>query len=252
MATSQANWALTAAGYRLSNGTPSDAGGFTLTVAHGDTTHTTDTARMTLGNIGQWLFCAEVSAADAHTLVGSTTARAVLLGMGYVQNEPDWWSPESTRNTPLARLYCERGIWMTVVHLRGTMFDRSRGLESMHIGSLTRGQLLALISHSYEWVDRYLDDENVTVPTSHRAELDSTRFCLNPSPYGPRGPGAPDDLDNTSASSSSISSPNHVERRRCAPNYYHNDTALTTAPRKRRRQRGRSPPPSPCQLRATQ
>ena len=52
MTTNQANRALTAAGYRLTNATPTDAGGLSLTTKHGDTTHTMDTARMTLVDIG--------------------------------------------------------------------------------------------------------------------------------------------------------------------------------------------------------
>ena len=85
--TNQANQTLTAAGYRLLNATPLDAGGLSLTATHGDTTHTTDTARMTLGDIGQWLFRAETTSANARTLVSSNMARAILLGVGYVQNK---------------------------------------------------------------------------------------------------------------------------------------------------------------------
>ena len=89
MTTGQANQALTTAGYRLLNAPPSDAGGLSLTATQGDTTRTTNTARMALGDIGQWIFHMETAAADACTLVGSDTARTILLGMGYVQSNPE-------------------------------------------------------------------------------------------------------------------------------------------------------------------
>jgi hypothetical protein len=131
---------------------------------------------------------------------------------------------------------------MTATHPRGTMFDRSRGLESVHSGYLTRGQLLALIAHLHEWAVMYLDNENLGVSPLYQTELDGTPFSLNPGPYGPGGQGAPDDSSDTSASFSNISGSNHVEHRSCPPNCYHNKTALTTLPLKRRRQRGRSTP----------
>ena len=51
--TNQDNRALTAAGYQLTNGMPSGAGGLSFTVTASDTTHTTVTAQMTLGDSGQ-------------------------------------------------------------------------------------------------------------------------------------------------------------------------------------------------------
>ena len=111
---------------------------------------TTDTACMTLGDIGQWLFRMETTAADTHTLVGNDTARAVLLYMGYVPGNPHWWTPERLRDTTLARLYCENGIRLAPTHLRGLMYQRLRGLGSVHSGYLTCGQLLTLVVHSRE------------------------------------------------------------------------------------------------------
>ena len=102
--TDWANEALLAAGYRLLNAPPLDADGFILTATHGATTRTTDTARMTLGDIGQWLFRMETTAAGAHTPVGNETAQAVLLYMRCVPSNPQWWTPAPLRNTTLARL----------------------------------------------------------------------------------------------------------------------------------------------------
>ena len=117
------------------------------------------------------------------------------------------------------------------------MFQRRRGLESVHNGYLTRGQLLALLAHSHEWADVYLDEENLPefqpVPSSPPAEMDDTRFSLNSSPHRHGGQRAPDDSDDTSTSSSNTSGSDHVGRRRCPPNSFHNEAA-----------RGRSAPPT--------
>ena len=51
VSTGRANQALIAAGYRLLNAPPLDAVGLILAVTHGNTTRTTDTARMTLSDI---------------------------------------------------------------------------------------------------------------------------------------------------------------------------------------------------------
>ena len=115
---------------------------------------------MTLGDIGQWLFRMVTAAANARTLVGNNTARVVLLYMGYVQSNSHWWTPEPSRDTTLTRLYCENGIRTAPAHPRGKMFQRLRGLDSVHSGYLTRGQLLALVAHSDKWANRYLDPEN--------------------------------------------------------------------------------------------
>ena len=148
--TGWANAALLAAGYWLLTAPPSDADGFILSVTHDATTRTTDTARMTLSDIGQWLFRMETASADARTPVGDDTAQAVLLCMGYVANNPQWWTPAPLRDTTLTRLYCKDGIWSAPTHPRGRMYQRLRGLDSIHSGYITRGQLLAMIAHSRE------------------------------------------------------------------------------------------------------
>ena len=137
MATNQANRALTAAGYRLHTGTPSDAGSFNLTVTHGETSHTTNTVRMTLADIGQWLFRAERSAASTRSLGHNSTTHTIFLGLEYILTNPDWWSPEHTCDATLSRLYCEGGIRRTVAHPHGTMFDRNCTIGSVHSGYLT-------------------------------------------------------------------------------------------------------------------
>ena len=212
-------------------------------MTQGKTTHTTNTARMTLSDIGQWIFCAETSAANTCTLVHNNTARTILLGLGYVPTKPDWWSSEHNRDATLARLYCKEGIMRTVAHPRGTMFDRNRALGSVHSGYFTRGQLFALVDNAYEWANSYLNDEDRIVSPSRQMELDDTPFCHNPGPHGSAESGAPSIASDTSTSSSISSGSEHV-RRLCRPsNYFHNDAALIAGPRKRRCQRGCSAPP---------
>ena len=67
------------------------------------------------------------------------------------------------------------------------MYQRLRGLDSVHSGYITRGQMLAIIAHSREWVDNYLDPENPDLDedgSPHPApspptEIDGTSFYLN-------------------------------------------------------------------------
>jgi hypothetical protein len=252
----QANEALTAAGYRLARRTPSEKGVFTLTVTQSKITHITNTAQMTLADIGQWLFRTETLAANNRTLVHNNTTRAVLLGLGYVTTKPVWWSLEHARDANLARLYCKGGVRTAVVHPRGTMFDRNRALNSVHSGYLTNGQLLALAAHVYEWANCYLNNEHETVPPSRLRELDNAPFCLNPGAHNAVESGAPGNSSNDSTSSSDTLDSGHVGHERRPPDFYL-DAAMAAAPRKRRcaattrpRQRGRSAPLASAEQRA--
>merc|ERR1712086_847181 len=107
---------------------------------------------------------------------------------------------------------------------RGRMYQRLRGLDSVHSGYITRGQLLALLAHSREWADNHLEPENPgsnEVNSSHPApshltELDGTNFYLNV----PMSPDAYAHSDSTSLSSSYESSSARAGRRRTQTNFY--------------------------------
>ena len=147
---------------------PTREGGISVRTGNLDSPAFADcnTARMTVGDIGHFLFRFFKDEHREHALVSDGIARPILELLGYVPANPAWRRSEESRDHHLSWLYC-RGERTAVRHPTGRMYTRGGSLPDVYSAYTTRAQLNCLAAQASVWATGFFANGSPPAPTSN-------------------------------------------------------------------------------------